>query len=73
MVVEQCISAMHLVLKLLKLDMSKPKSNKNSNSNIDKVVLSSNQEEIPMAADCVEVIQEEKLPTEIGELNEELH
>ena len=53
--------------------MSKPKSNKNSNSNIDKVVLSSNQEEIPMAADCVEVIQEEKLPTEIGELNEELH
>ena len=73
MVVEQCISAMHLVLKLLKLDMSKPKSNKNSNSNIDKVVLSSNQEEIPMAADCVEVIQEEKLPTEIGELKEELH
>ena len=64
---------MHLVLKLLKLDMSKPKSNKNSNSNIDKVVLSSNQEEIPMAADCVEVIQEEKLPTEIGELKEELH
>ena len=64
---------MHLVLKLLKLDMSKPKSNKNSNSNIDKVVLSSNQEEIPMAADCVEASQEEKLPTEIGELKEELH
>ena len=53
--------------------MSKSKSNKNSNSNIDKVVLSSNQEEIPMAADCVEAIQEEKLPTEIGELKEELH
>ena len=64
---------MHLVLKPLKLDMSKPKSNRNSNNNIDKVVLSSNQEEMPMAADCVEAIQEEKLPTEIGELKEELH
>ena len=37
--------------------MSKPKSNRNSNSNIDKVVLSSNQEEISMAADCVEAFK----------------
>ena len=63
---------MHLVTKLLKVEIPKLKSTRNSSGNIETVSSLQVKEKMPMEADCVWAIQEEKFPLEVGRLKEEL-